>query len=392
MDSVLSFLKSLFFNENFLFYFIFLVFAVTAAFVSEKSGTVNIAIEGFMVLGAFILAFSSNYQIKSSLFWRLLFSFFLVFCFSLLFAFLFAFCIVEFKTDQVIFGTALNILFSGIAMFFVQKNYGKIDIDYSFFTSKILEHSFYIFYLLPLLLPLLFIWFLYKKTVFGLRQRAIGEDPSVALSVGINVKFNRYLAICLSCIFASFAGALFAIFTINTFHGNVGGYGYIAIAILILSKWRYVSCILSTIFFTLILLFVNRIQFLDELSKINPEVYFFFLNLCIWSIIFAVGYFLFFYFQKLFSKKNKLITTTNEVVKIFKFVIFMFLIIFLLLALVLLVNNCYSNSKEFIDLQTWFTKNKDLLNILPFALPILILVFKKDILRAPKNLGRAYKT
>jgi len=222
-----------------------LIFAALGGMFSERSGVINIALEGLMLAGAFTAAVAT-YELKNP---------YLGFLCGLaaggVLAFIYAVSVIKFEADQVVAGFAINILMIGLPAVISSAVYDsagsteQIDKAYQipeFFNISIA--SVLAFLLVPIC------WYVLYKTPFGLRLRATGENPSAADAAGVNVIRLRYLAVVLSGILAAAGGAYLSTGQSSLFtRGMTAGRGFIALAALILAKWKPVPVLLSCLFF-----------------------------------------------------------------------------------------------------------------------------------------------
>lgn len=237
-----------------------LIYASLGGVISEKSGVVNIGIEGMMVIGAFIGAtvgyFAGNPWLA-------------FLCGGLagaLFGLLHAFASVTFCADQVVSGIAINFLCPGLALFlsrifFEGATMTKvIDLGkkmprplHGFFPEE--SFLFYIFdnqYATVYIsfLCVLLVWYVINKTRLGLRIRAVGEHPAAAATLGINVYTMRYFAVIMSGFFSGLGGASMSIAIVSNFRPTlVSGHGFIALAAVIFGKWKPQGAMLACLFF-----------------------------------------------------------------------------------------------------------------------------------------------
>lgn len=222
-----------------------LIFAALGGMFSERSGVINIALEGLMLAGAFTAAVVT-YETSNP--------FIGMFCGMLAgaaLAVVFAVAVIQFEADQVVAGFGINILMLGIPALLSSAIYDsagstqQIDKAYllpSYFNVSIA--SVLAFALVPVCFYILF------KTPFGLRLRATGENPAAADAAGVGVLKMRYTAVIISGILAAAGGAYLSIGQSSLFtRGMTAGRGYIALAALILAKWRPVPVLLACLFF-----------------------------------------------------------------------------------------------------------------------------------------------
>lgn len=231
-----------------------LVFGAMGGVISERSGVVNIGIEGMMTMGAFAGAATAYFTGDPWL------GFLMGGIAGMLLALLHAIAAVSFLADQTISGIALNLIGPGVALFIC-----GILFDGAKMTkpSKMMPAPFESFLrqspalhnldirvsvILALLLAVLLYLFLYK-TKWGLRVRSIGEHPAAADTLGINVNRTRYLCVLASGMFAGFGGATMTLAVTSQFTQlSISGQGYIALAAVIFGKWTpfgaYGACLL----------------------------------------------------------------------------------------------------------------------------------------------------
>ncbi|AIO19173.1 Branched-chain amino acid transport system / permease component [Candidatus Izimaplasma bacterium HR1] len=235
-----------------------------AGLFSERSGVVNIALEGIMVFGAFIgILFMVKIQdagMSGQLVYFL--SIIVAGISGYLFSLIHAFASINMKANQVISGTALNLLAPAIALFFIKILFGGEDIifadqflvqDAGFLTTipvigPILFSKTYLstFYAIALIIIASVVLY---KTKFGLRMRACGEHPQAADAAGINVAKMRYAGVGISGFLAGIGGIIMIIPLTVAFTGTVSGYGFLALAVLISGQWKPGRIIIVAIFF-----------------------------------------------------------------------------------------------------------------------------------------------
>ncbi len=221
-----------------------LIFPALGGTFSERSGVVNIGLDGMMTVGAFTAVLIS---FKTGSPW-------LGFIGSMvaggLFGLLLAFLSIYFKANQVVVGTAINILAASLTTFLLVEIWGKpgqTD-NVKYFTPW---GPFNMFTYLAFALVVLSYFILYK-TAFGLRIRSVGEHPRAADTLGVNVYLVRYICVVLSGVFAGIGGASLSIGSISLFkEGMVAGRGFIALAAMIFGKWHPIGAALACLFFGL---------------------------------------------------------------------------------------------------------------------------------------------
>lgn len=233
---------------------------------SERSGVVNIGLEGLMGIGAFATAFfiKLNPEIKgtNSLWLGLLIAALAGGIFSLLHAF----ASVSMKADQVISGTAINMLSAALTVYLARKITGSSNIQITLGFSKKIEFFGLKLYEIPfigkifftnvyvttylVLLLILISWYVLYKTPFGLRLRACGENPQAADSMGVNVGLMRYTGVFLSGLLAGLGGGIVIVTYAGEFSvGIYNGLGFLALAALVFGKWKPWGILGAALFF-----------------------------------------------------------------------------------------------------------------------------------------------
>ena len=223
-----------------------LAFAAMGGIFSERSGVVNIGLEGMMLSGAFFGILGAD-KFNS---WELG-----LLCAALsgaAFALIHAYFAIQLRADQIVGGTAINFLALGITGYLFVDIYGGEgtppdvpgipSVHLSFledwtFIGPVLGNLNLMIWLA--LLTIVATWIVLFKTPVGLRIRAVGEHPRAADTVGISVYKTRYAAVVLSGILAALGGAYLSIGFVNSFNQNMTvGKGFIALAAVIFGNWR----------------------------------------------------------------------------------------------------------------------------------------------------------
>ncbi|HEV2012339.1 MAG TPA: ABC transporter permease [Candidatus Dormibacteraeota bacterium] len=226
--------------------------------ISERSGVVNIAMEGMMLTGAF-------FAVVATLAWHnpWLGTLVAVLAGGLI-ALIHAIVSIRFRADQIVSGVAINIFAAGLTVFLVNRIYGLQDVGHvapsallpnltipilnsiPFLGRVLFQQNVMVYVALVLLLVTHVVLF---RTRLGLRVRAVGERPQAADTAGINVFRVRYAAVVTSGMLSGLSGAFLAIGISNTFVPNMtSGRGYIALAAMIFGKWTpfgaFVACLI----------------------------------------------------------------------------------------------------------------------------------------------------
>ena len=224
-----------------------LIFAALGGLFSERSGVINIALEGLMLAGAFTAAVATL-QFHNP-FVGLLSGMVA----GGVLAFIYAFSVIKFQADQVVAGMAMNFLMAGLPALVSNALYDssgstpqidKLDLLPTYFDNRISIITIIVFVLVPI------VWYVLYKTPFGLRLRAVGENPEAADAAGVNVIRLRYVAVVISGVLAAAGGAYLSTGQSSLFTRNMtAGRGFIALAALILAKWRPVPVLVACLFF-----------------------------------------------------------------------------------------------------------------------------------------------
>lgn len=263
----MSFMEVLYFIvPSAIFYAAPLILGAIGALFSERSGVVNIGVEGIMVIGAFVgIVFNlfTADMLGGFTPWASLFAAMIA---GAIFSLFLAIPAVSFRADQTVTGVALNMLGIAIALFLVKIIFDKGQTD--FITQRFPRFNIPFLEDIPIIGPMFFksvygtsilaiavtiiAWFVIFKTPFGLRLRSVGEHPMAADTMGINVTKMRYIGVMISGALAGIGGAIYAQTITNDFgHATISGQGFMAIAALIFGKWHPIGAMGAALFFGL---------------------------------------------------------------------------------------------------------------------------------------------
>jgi simple sugar transport system permease protein len=219
-----------------------LILASLGGLFSERSGIVNIALEGMMTAGAFFAIYVSA-QTGT---WVIgLVGAILA---GMFFALIHAVATVTFQADQIVSGTAIILMAAGLVNFLNLTLFGPQGSPADVSTPPKVAGGFSVLILLAFI-AVAATQYVVFRTPFGLRLRSVGEHPRAADTVGINVFRVRYIAVLVSGALAGLAGA-FISFNVSSYTENmVAGNGFIALAALIVGKWRPVPVLLACLLF-----------------------------------------------------------------------------------------------------------------------------------------------
>jgi simple sugar transport system permease protein len=217
-----------------------LLLAALGGLYSERSGVINIALEALLLAGAFTAATVTHFTGNPWL--GLLAAIVAGVAVSLVHGVV---CI-RFRADQVVSGTALNIVFLGLPQLLAGALFASTGATPQLPRAQLLP-------LPPMLLAFAlvpFSWYVLDRTRFGLRLRAVGENPAAADTAGVDVARVRYLGVMLSGALAAIGGAYLSIGQASLFTRNMSaGRGFIALAALIFGNWRPVPTMLACLLF-----------------------------------------------------------------------------------------------------------------------------------------------
>ncbi|HNW85497.1 MAG TPA: ABC transporter permease [Candidatus Limiplasma sp.] len=265
---------------------------------SERSGIINIALEGIMVIGALFgclflsVVEASGIGAAYSQLW-VLGAVLIAAVTGAVFSLLLAFASIQLKADQTIGGTALNMMAPAIAIVltWVIQGQGQSTILIPSWV-RITQANFgitagngflerFIFKSLFLTTPLAFILLIVAivalyKTRLGLRLRSCGEHPQAADSVGINVYKMRYLGVSISGFLGGIGGFAFTVAAGSGFQSSVAGYGFLALAVMIFGNWKPLNILGASLFFALFKVigsYAGSIPFLPQFEGIKSAEY-----------------------------------------------------------------------------------------------------------------------
>ena len=291
----------IFLLQKTLIYTIPLLIVALAGMYAERSGIINIALDGIMIFGAFVGALTAFLLRKVPFFvdnnqLTFVIAMAVAALAGAIFSLLLSFSAIKLKSDQTIGGTALNMLAPAIALFVIKIFFAKDQLemgravdsegnmqDFGYVIKnndmsdfgKIFFDKAYISTFIAIGLFILLSIFIYK-TKTGLRLRSCGEHPQAAASVGIDVNKMRYLGTTISGALAGLGGYIYIATVANgTATGAVAGMGFLALAIMIFGNWKPLGIILGAFLFGFLkCLGVVYSQF-DFLKDLNLPMYFY---------------------------------------------------------------------------------------------------------------------
>jgi len=243
-----------------------LIFASMGGVISEKSGVVNIGLEGMMTIGCF-------FGVLGSYLYGPIFGLFLGILAGALIGLLHAFLCINLRADQIISGVAINLFTTAFAVFLVGKIFntgnqtdvvkGIQSLPNSLASIPVIGEflvklNWFVILAIAVVLTLIFLLY---RTKLGLRIRAVGEHPKAADTLGINVYKIRYLCVILSGALAGLGGVALTLGSTPLYReGMVAGRGYIALAAVIFGNWKPKNTALGCLLFAFAEAFQIRAQ------------------------------------------------------------------------------------------------------------------------------------
>ena len=245
-----------------LLYAVVLMLVALGGMFSERSGVINIALEGIMVIGGlagvFVLSLLGDKMPAPLL---VAVSILVSALAGIIYSLLLGFSAITLKADQTIGGTALNMLATAIAIVIVKAfnnsaatgngaASAKLTYSNAAFIYKIGPFTINIFLIIGILLLICSYVFLFR-TKWGLRLRSCGEHPQAADSVGINVYQWRYIGVAISGALGGIGGFAYIVPSVTTWNFEVGvaGAGFLALAVMIFGQWKPFNIAAAAVFF-----------------------------------------------------------------------------------------------------------------------------------------------
>lgn len=256
------------------------------ALFAERSGVINIAMEGIMVMGAFVAAAMIVVMERLGVPAQLIVLIALIVgsVVGALYSLLHAFASINMKANQIISATALNLFAPAFAVFMARtysadgtrqiilgQNYKIVSVpglsDIPVLGPLLFQQAFISTYVGIFFFVISYI--VLFKTPFGLRLRACGENPSAADSVGINIYKMRYAGVVISGAYAGMGGVIFLISFATTFSATVNGFGFLAIAVLIFGQWKPRRILFAAAFFGLMRVIASAYEVIPILNTLG---------------------------------------------------------------------------------------------------------------------------
>ncbi len=268
-----------------------LIFTALGGVFSERSGVVNVGLEGIMVMGAFSAIVFNLFFTQGGQSWGPWLGLLVAGLVGVVFALIHAVATVYLRADHVISGTVLNLVAPSLAVFLTRvlfDNKGQTDIIKNFFG----KYNFPLLSDIPVIGPIFFrstslpayvgilvafiCYFILFKTRFGLRLRAVGENPQAADTLGINVYALRIAGVLISGFFGGVGGAVLAQSISMNFSGStIAGQGFMSMAAMIFGRWNPIGAMGAALFFGFaqsLAVIGSQVPFISEISPVYLQI------------------------------------------------------------------------------------------------------------------------
>jgi simple sugar transport system permease protein len=248
------------------------LFASIGEMFAQRSGVVNLGVDGIMLMGAFAGFFVALNVAGTGGLWLGLLAAAIV---GLLMGLLMSVISVTLKAEQGISGIGLYIFGLGLSSLLFRVTIGTVRtvegfkplaipllgdlpvIGEVFFRNSIVVYGAF------LLVPIA--WFILEKTTWGLKIKAVGQNPAAADTLGVNITRVRYVCVCLGGALAGIAGASMSLSLVNLFQDNLtAGLGFIAVALVYFGGWRPLGILIGALLFSTI----NSLQLFMQVAKV----------------------------------------------------------------------------------------------------------------------------
>jgi len=257
-----------------------ILLATLGEIITERSGVLNLGLEGVMVMGG-VTGFMAAYYLQSGPLagvstWLGLGAGMVA---GMLMGLILAGLSVTLRADQVIVGVTLVVFGQGIANYLYRQAFSSLTAR----TNGLPPVSFPVLSSIPVLGPILFnhdatvyltaflvflVWFLLFRTTWGLRIRSMGENPAAGETSGLSVNRTRYVAILMGAALAGLGGAVLTVVQLRMFReGIMGGRGWIAVALVIFARWQPTRALFGALLFGLADSVQYRIQALSQIGR-----------------------------------------------------------------------------------------------------------------------------
>ena len=250
--------------------------------ISEHSGVINLGLEGIMVIGALGGALvMSNLVTALPPALLVIVAILAAIVFGMIYSCLLGVACINFKADQTLVGTAMNLLGTAGATVFVKAMNTAMNPDnHSSEISYVAARERFMvniggfefnWFMLLVIVAVVVVYILLYKTKFGLRLMACGEHPQAADSVGINVYKMRWSGVLLSGMLGGMGGLCYILAGVSLwkFENGVAGFGFLALAVMIFGQWKPLRIAVSALLFGLFRALSNVYGGFDFLAALN---------------------------------------------------------------------------------------------------------------------------
>lgn len=264
-----------------------LILVALGGMFSERSGVINLALEGIMLFGAFFgcltVFFTQNSGLNPQMI--LLIAMLVAAIAGIVYSMLLSFAAINMKADQTISGTALNMLIPAVILLFAKMNFNSdgITTGVAFYIREVpvlsripvignlfFRNTYLTIYIGFLLLIISAVVFYLTK--FGLRLRACGEHPQAADSVGVNVYLMRHLGVGISGLLGGIGGFFYSVGVMDgnvNGHTGVAGFGFLALAVMIFGQWKPWKIALAALFFAFLRTLAYSVSLIPVLNTLD---------------------------------------------------------------------------------------------------------------------------
>ncbi len=273
-----------------LLYAAVLMLVALGGMFAERSGVINIALEGIMVIGGLMGVVMINILNAAGvpIFLGILITIVVSALAGMVYSSLLAFSAINLKADQTIGGTALNLLATAVAMVIAKRINGSDSpkITYSTNSNAWFNSSHFSFnvgpltlnwFLLVTVLAVALSWFILYRSRFGMRLMACGEHPQAADSVGINVYKMRWAGVLMSGALGGIGGVAYIVPAVGdwNFEMGVAGMGFLAMAVMIFGQWKPLNIAGAALFFAVFRAMANIFDSIPFLAALGwpKEIY-----------------------------------------------------------------------------------------------------------------------
>lgn len=236
------------FSNTSLIFSIFIIAAI-AGMISERAGVINVAIEGYMIIGGLTFSITGSLMNSDSQHgWTQILAILFAAIVCALFSMLQSLASIKLKANQIVAGTAINILAQGIGLYLATSSF--FGTEATSITSNYLTMKFdgdkgiFTLYLVIAIVIAGVVGLYFTFTKVGIRHAATGENPNAIDAAGISVVKYRWGAAAMSGALAGIAGSIYVVGMVGgRFYGSTDGWGFLALAIMIVGQWRvkYIS-------------------------------------------------------------------------------------------------------------------------------------------------------